>query len=178
VYKILRENLLYIYKMENPNLLDIDGYDNYKFDKVLLQVYNNRTNKYLKNSLDVDGYYRVGLSKKCKVTTYKIHQLVYVCNNPTDDIIGFEIDHIDGNPQNNKIENLRKATRSDNCSNTKTQKNNKLGIKYIYKYKNGYKFELTKHKITYYKSFKKLEDAIAYRNIKVKEICGEFANLG
>ena len=165
--------------IENKNLVDIPNYDNYKFDKVLLQVYNIDTDKYLKNIIDKDGYYQVNLYKNKIIKRYGIHQLVYIINNPTDDIIGFEIDHIDGNPQNNKIENLRKATRSDNCSNKKTQKNNKLGIKYIIKTKwNTYRFTLRKNKIKYTKHFKKLEDAIAYRDIKVKEICGEFANLG
>ena len=71
-----------------------------------------------------------------------IHQLVYICNNPTEDISDYQIDHIDGNRTNNKIENLRKATRSDNCSNAKTQKNNKsTGLKIFIKLKwNTYDF--------------------------------------
>ena len=165
--------------MENPNLQDIPDYDNYKLDKVLLQVYNTKKNKYLKNSLDGYCYYIVSLCKNGKTTTYRIHQLVYICNNPTENIIGFHIDHIDGNPLNNKIENLRRCSPSDNSSNSKTYINNKLGIKYIHKNKwNTYTFTLIKNKIKYQKNFKKLEDAIAYRDIKVKEICGEFTNLG
>lgn len=39
------------------------------------------------------------------------------------------IDHIDGNKQNNKIDNLREATRSQNNQNQKLKKNNKTGIK-------------------------------------------------
>ena len=92
--------------MENPNLVDILDYDNYKFDKVLLQVYTTKKNKYLKNILDNHGYYMVNLYKNKIATRYGIHQLVYIINNPTEDITGFLIDHIDGNPQNNKIENL------------------------------------------------------------------------
>jgi len=164
--------------IENNNLVDIPNYDNYKFDTNLEQVYNIKTDMYLSNRPDKDGYYRVSLYKNKIGTTFGIHQLVYLVNNPTENITGFEIDHIDGNPQNNNINNLRKCSHSDNCSNTKTRIDNKLGIKYIYKTKNGYRFQLVKNGITYYKSFKKLEDIIAYRNIKVKEICGEFANLG
>ena len=39
-------------------------------------------------------------------------------------------------------------------------------------------FQLAKNKIKYTKYFKNLQDAIDYRDIKVKEICGEYANLG
>ena len=164
--------------MENNNLVDIPEYDNYKFDLELQQVYNNKRNRYIKKHLTKDGYYRVSLWKNNTGKTYGIHQLVYIINNPTEDLIGYEIDHIDRDRTNNKIENLRKATRSQNGSNKTTQKNNKLGIKYITKTKYGYRFSLTKNGIKYRKCFKILQDAIDYRDIKVKEINGEFANLG
>ena len=165
--------------IENINFVDIPNYEGlYKFDTELLQVYNIKTDKYLKNCLNKDDYYLVCLCKNKIGTTFGIHQLVYIINNPTEDIINFDIDHIDGNRTNNKIENLRKATRSDNCSNAKTPITNKLGLKYIHKTKFGYRFKLTKNGIVYSKSFKSLEQAIEYRNIKVKEICGAFANLG
>ncbi|MFA6278358.1 MAG: HNH endonuclease signature motif containing protein [Pedobacter sp.] len=41
----------------------------------------------------------------------------------------YEIDHIDGNPLNNKIINLRKANSGENKQNIKrSSKNNKLGV--------------------------------------------------
>jgi len=166
--------------IENINFVEIPGYVNYKFDLELSQVYNKKTNKYLKNHLAKDGYCVVNFSENGKAKRYGIHQLVYICNNPTEDIIGFEIDHIDNDRTNNKIENLRKATKSDNQSNTKTRKNNKsTGIKYIHKNKNNtYTFKLVKNGIKYQKTFKTIEQAIEYRNRIVLEICGEFANLG
>ena len=165
--------------MENPDLVDIVGYEGlYKFDKVKNQVFGIKRNRYLTNSLDKDGYYTVSLFKNAKIKILKNHRLSYMCNNPTEDISEYQIDHIDGNPQNNNINNLRKCFQSDNQSNRKTNKNNKLGIKYIIKSESGYRFQLRKNKISYRKRFKNLQDAIEYRDIKVKEINGEFANLG
>ena len=82
---------------------------------------------YLKNNL-TDGYYTVGLCKNSIVKTYGIHQLVYIINNPTEDIIGFDIDHIDGNPSNNRLENLRDISHSENRRNSKVSKRNKSGV--------------------------------------------------
>jgi len=181
--KVKRYNIRQLFYICNPieniNFVEIPGYVNYKFDLELSQVYNKKTNKYLKNHLAKDGYYVVNFSENGKVKRYGLHQLVYLINNPTENIIGFVIDHIDGNPQNNKIENLRKATRSDNCSNAKTFITNKLGIKYITKTKwNTYTFKLVKNKITYTKTFKTLEESIKHRDRVVREVCGEYANLG
>ena len=178
-YSIRKLSIMINKPIENNNLVDIPEYDNYKFDLVLNQVYNIKTNMYKKNYFNKNGYYTVGLSKNGIVKTYGIHQLVYMCNNPTEDIIGFVIDHIDGNTQNNKIENLRKATRSDNCSNSKTYITNKsTGYKNIYKNKwNTYRFSLTKNGIKYRKTFKTIEEALEHRDRVVIEICGEFARL-
>tara|TARA_R110000868_G_scaffold254666_2_gene511237 strand:+ start:61 stop:558 length:498 start_codon:yes stop_codon:yes gene_type:complete len=51
----------------------------------------------------------------------------------------FDIDHIDGDPTNNRWINLRLATRSQNCFNKPVNKNNKLGYKgvHIKKTKSG-----------------------------------------
>jgi len=45
------------------------------------------------------------------------------------------IDHIDGNPSNNRIANLREASQSQNNANSKRQKNNKSGFKGVSWYK-------------------------------------------
>ena len=164
--------------MESNNLVDIPNYDNYKFDLDLLQVYNLKYNRYLKNRLCGTNYYRVSLCKNGKAQNFEIHRLVYMINKPTEDISDYQIDHIDGNPQNNNINNLRKCYQSDNMSNRKTNKNNKLGIKNIVKSQSGYRFQLVKNKIRYSKNFKNLQDAIDYRDKFVLEKCGEFANLG
>jgi len=160
-------------------MVDIPNYEGlYKFDLELKQVYNIKRNRYKKHTLNPNGYYIVSLWKNKKGKPYMIHRLVYICNNPTEDLIGYEIDHIDRDRTNNKIQNLRKATKSENQSNKKVHKNNKLGIKYISKDKNGYRFQLVKNGIKYRKCFKILQDAIEYRNKIVLEKCGAFTNLG
>lgn len=68
------------------------------------------------------GYFHVGIDG----TNYLIHRLIFCMH------YGFMpdfVDHIDGNPSNNKIENLREVTKSQNNCNSKVQKNNKSGTR-------------------------------------------------
>jgi len=60
---------------------------------------------------------------------FKAHRLVwvYVRGEPVPDII----DHIDHDPLNNRIENLRAATMSENRANSFGRKNNISGVKGI-----------------------------------------------
>lgn len=48
-----------------------------------------------------------------------------------------EIDHINGNPSDNRIANLREATRSQNGSNLKLSKANTSGLKGVHLHKPG-----------------------------------------
>ena len=61
-------------------------------------------------------------------TRYYIHRLIFLYH------YGFFpefVDHIDGNPINNRIENLRKANSSQNMRNQKTPKDNTSGVKNV-----------------------------------------------
>lgn len=58
------------------------------------------------------GYWRIGF----KGRRYEIHRIVYLlANGSIDDSL--EIDHIDHNPANNLLENLRLVSKIDNLSN-------------------------------------------------------------
>ena len=62
-----------------------------------------------------DGYREVGINGK----NYKSHRLIFLYHH------GFLpefLDHIDGNPKNNNINNLREATKSQNSMNRKKTK--------------------------------------------------------
>ena len=51
-----------------------------------------------------------------------------------------QVDHIDCNPLNNKIENLRAVTNQQNIQNRRIFKKNKSGVKGVYLTKNGKKW--------------------------------------
>ncbi len=88
-----------------------------------------------------------------------------------------EIDHIDGNPENNAIANLRAATRSQNAANKRSAPNTTSGHRGITYYCNGYKVEIymfgTRH---YIGRFKTLQEAIVARNDAARRIQGGFAH--
>lgn len=56
----------------------------------------------------------------------QMHRLVYIYHHG-DIPDGCFIDHIDGNPRNNRIENLRAVSQSINCRNKVRQSNNTSG---------------------------------------------------
>lgn len=66
-------------------------------------------------------YYKVHLSKQNKLYYFSVHRLVALVFIPTDDT-SKHIDHIDTNPLNNNVDNLRWVTVSENCNNTLTKK--------------------------------------------------------
>lgn len=54
---------------------------------------------------------------------FRAHRLA--CALSGINIDGLHVDHIDGNPSNNRLENLRPCTRSQNMKNLKPHKDNK-----------------------------------------------------
>jgi len=94
---------------------------------------------------------------------------------------GMCVDHINGNPLDNRKSNLRICTRSENMRNRGAQKNNTSGYKGVswHKHKKKWGCKINKHNgkqihVGYYKD--KEEAARAYDK-KAKEFHGEFAKL-
>ena len=82
---------------------------------------------------------------------YKTHRLVYLM------FYGYmpvEVDHIDNDPLNNRIENLRSATRSEQCCNSKISNRNTSGTKGITwdKSRNKWIVSINKNKKTVFRN--------------------------
>jgi hypothetical protein len=78
-------------------------------------------------SLDRDGYLHMGYTDdQGRRKTFFLHRLIFLMHHGYLPKI---LDHIDGNKSNNKIENLREATHSQNLFNSKISKRNSTGVK-------------------------------------------------
>jgi len=92
------------------------------------RVKNNRTGRILK-CWDSNGYEYCRIIKDKKHIKTGVHRLVCICflDNPENLP---EVDHIDRNRKNNKVDNLRWCSRVENSLNKsledKARKNNKL----------------------------------------------------
>lgn len=82
-----------------------------------------------------NGYWGVRMNGKF----YAAHRIVWLLHN---DFLPRDVDHIDGNPLNNKIENLRAATRQQNAYNSKKPSNNTSGYKNVIWHKNSKKWQV------------------------------------
>ena len=174
--KSFRLNFFILKYNKDDNFVDIDEYENYKFDKQLNQVINTDTGKYLKNCLHGNGYYSLGLIKNKKIKQFLLHRLVYQSHNPLIDIKNHDIDHINQKKTDNDINNLRIATHSQNACNIKRKDNKSTGIKNIRKIKsNSFQVQIMKDGKIYSKTFKTLDEAISHRDLKLTELHGEFA---
>ena len=86
----------------------------------------------------------------------------------------FEIDHIDEDRSNDRIENLRLATRTDNQRNISTTRANTSGHKGVswYKRLGKWRVDVCGKTIGY---FSDLDEAIKVRIETATQMCGEFA---
>jgi hypothetical protein len=78
-----------------------------------------------------------------------------------------QIDHRDGNGLNNKIENLKSCTNSENCKNQRKRSNNTTGTPNVYYHKGSQNFRVSLRfngKLNHLGSFDTIEEAIDFRN--------------
>lgn len=109
---------------------DIPGYEGYYAATEDGQIWSYRSNKFLKQTLDPYGYYKVSFSINNQIKTYFVHRLIaltYIPNLENKETV----DHIDRNRTNNNISNLRWATSKEQAQN--------INPDYIEKRKNNFK---------------------------------------
>jgi hypothetical protein len=121
------------------------------------------------------GYISCSVNKKIVYA----HRIIWeMTNGPIPK--GMHIDHIDGNPLNNKISNLRVCTRSQNMANCRASKINKTGTKGVYlcKKDNIYVSRLKINGVIVMdKRFKNLNDAVTARKMAEIEYQKEFRRM-
>lgn len=92
----------------------INGKETYYSVSNFGNIRNDKKNRLLQGNISNNGYRMVhlhsgGIDKVCS-----IHRLVMKAFEPVEDMDTLQINHIDGNKQNNKIENLEWSTALEN----------------------------------------------------------------
>ena len=130
------------------------------------RVQNKTTKMFLKPQLSNRGYYNVMLSKNNQTKHCLIHRLIGLHYIPNIDNKPF-IDHINRIKTDNRIENLRWATISENSINCSTDyKCKSTDLKGIRKTRNGtFHIRFTRNTLQYNKNVKTKEQAIIQRDL-------------
>ena len=124
--------------------------------------------------IDSEGYFRIKVSPK----TYAVHRVVYfLCTgiDPEEK----QIDHIDGNPSNNKFSNLRLATHNQNVYNSKKRKDNTSGVTGVCRDKRSERYEVNikyKGRLVKLGRFCDKNEAVAVRIAAEYRFKGEYRN--
>ena len=157
----------------------INGYINYQVSNIG-RVRNSKTGKILKLRLDRAKYYEVGLYNEKTHRNFNVHHLVAreFLETPLDNSCKYDVDHIDNNRLNNKVNNLRWATHQQNTMNkakttTKTTSKYK-GVWKESKWRAGIKHN---YKTIHLGYFETEEEAARAYNAKATELFGELAKL-
>lgn len=121
------------------------------------------------SSSRLTGYRHVHILGK----NYLTHRLIYLMFHGS---LPTQIDHINGNRSDSRIENLRPATPEQNRQNAKTRKDNTTGVKGVFPFKGKFKAQLQCNKVRYTVGcFNSVEDAKQAIQQKRQEIHKEFA---
>lgn len=149
----------------------IEDYPSYEVSNLgRIKSLKSNNIRYLKPSLDFDGYRRVTLSDHGKQATKKVHQLIAIAflNHKTcgSKLI---VDHIDNDKLNNRVDNLQIITTRLNTS--KDQKRDlPTGV---YRTPNGrFRTQIRVNgKSTHLGTHNTIEEASNAYQLKLKELC-------
>ena len=149
--------------------MEIIGYENYLIYEDG-RVFGKKSKVFIKPRLD-RGYKILNLRKNGGIKTHKVHRLVaeHYIPNPENKPC---VDHINRITTDNRIENLRWVTLSENQQNRTKQINNKSGHKNIAYNKHANKWAFSKmiNNKTTTKHFKSKIDCICYKFIFMLKI--------
>ena len=84
-------------------------------------------------------------------------------------------DHIDGDKTNNRADNLRECSASENQRNRGLSRNSTTGVKGVRRLSGGYLAKVVINRCGHNKWFRQLEDAAAYVKRLREQLHGEFA---
>ena len=145
--------------------MEINGYEDYLIYNDG-RVFSKKRNRFLKQAANGRGYIQVRLYKDGKVKSHLIHRLVaqhYIDNLENKRCV----DHINRIRTDNRVDNLRWATHSENNQNKSFNKDNTSGHKYICydKQNNSWIFQKTINKKLTRKLFKSKIDCLCYKFI-------------
>jgi hypothetical protein len=155
----------------------IRGYEKYMISDEG-RIFSIKRNKFLKPFINSFGYYCVDLRSNGIRKSFKIHRLVgihFLENHENKKCI----DHVNNIRTDNRLENLRWCSHTENSYNVKIRKDNTSGVKGVYFKKSINKYQAyikinNKHKHIGY--FYSLEEAKEARRQKANEIFKEFTN--
>lgn len=124
---------------------------------------------------NADGYIQVTIDGE----RYQLHRLIYILHHG-DIPNGYVVDHISGESNNNRVENLQPITNHQNITKKKMSKYNKSGFRGVSwdSKKNKWRVQIYLNKKRIHVGyFNELEEAaLSYDNAAIK-YHGEFAQL-
>jgi hypothetical protein len=138
----------------------IDNYPDYQVNNTGL-VRSIKFNKVkVRSPSMVRGYWSVVLCVNNKISCHRVHRLVALAFIPNPDGKK-EVDHINRIKTDNRIENLRWATSSENCINVPTRAEHR----HIVHVGNQFRVQIQRNnKWVHYRFYKTLDEAIAARD--------------
>lgn len=133
-----------------------DIINRYTYDSVNGGLINNKTGVHNKSVAAGGKYKHIQILGR----SVYVHRIVWMMHNNWEEPSGV-IDHINGNSLDNRIENLRDVTHTENMAN---RSNASQYGKWVLKHGKGFRVNFVFKGVEQFYSFPKVEDAIEFRD--------------